>query len=55
MTLEQALARTEASLVRAWKERNEALVQRDRARSLACRLEEELALIRRSLSKAHRL
>jgi hypothetical protein len=33
----------------------QALEQRDRARALACRLEEELALIRRSLSKAHRL
>jgi hypothetical protein len=33
----------------------EAEEQRDRARATACRLEEELALIRRSLSKAHRL
>ncbi|HEV8450552.1 MAG TPA: hypothetical protein VGQ45_03905 [Gaiellales bacterium] len=37
------------------EERDRALEQRDRARALACRLEEELALIRRSLSKAHRL
>jgi hypothetical protein len=36
-------------------ERDEAREQRDRARALACRFEEELALIRRSLSKAHRV
>jgi hypothetical protein len=39
----------------ALAERDEAIEQRDRARALACRLEEELALIRRALSKAHRL
>jgi hypothetical protein len=45
----------ERALVLRAKERDEALAQRDRARALACRLEEELALIRRSLSKAHRV
>jgi hypothetical protein len=42
-------------IARLVRERDEAIVQRDRARALACRLEEELALIRRSLSKAHRI
>jgi hypothetical protein len=37
-----------ADLVRMTEARAEALEQRDRARALACRLEEELALIRRA-------
>lgn len=37
-----------ATIARMRLERDEAVEQRDRARALACRLEEELALIRRA-------
>ena len=48
---------SEARQLRNWSayealrmERDEAREQRDRARALACRYEEELAMIRRALS-----